>query len=100
MVASRGRRKLEKVENREMKPIGILALLALSACSTIYDNGQGGRKRQDGPSAHPNTLTVVEAQKAASARFDSPLDPYKPATYKAKQISLTPPAGKVDTGSD
>jgi hypothetical protein len=83
-----------------MKPIGILALLALSACSTIYDNGQGGRKRQDGPTAHPTTLTTVEAQKAATARFDSPLDPCKPATQKAKQISLTPPAGKVDSGND
>jgi hypothetical protein len=42
----------------------------------------------------------VEAQKAAEARFASPLDPDKPATQKAKQISLTPPAGKVDTGND
>ena len=54
----------------------------------------------DGSSAHPTPLTVVEAQKAAKARFDSPLDPDKPATPKAKQISLTPPAGKVDTGID
>jgi hypothetical protein len=55
----------------------------------------------DGPTAHPTTtLTAVEAQKAAEARFDSPLDPDKPATQKAKQISLTPPAGKVDTGDD
>jgi hypothetical protein len=28
------------------------------------------------------------------------LDPDKPATQKAKQISLTPPAGKVDTGNE
>jgi hypothetical protein len=42
----------------------------------------------------------VEAQKAAAARFDSPLDPDKPATRKAKQISLTPPAGKVNIGND
>jgi hypothetical protein len=91
--------KVEKRENRKMNPIGILALLALSAC-TIYGDGQGGRKLQDGPSAHPTTLTAVEAQKAAKARFDSPLDPDKPATQKAKQLSLTPPAGKVDTGND
>ena len=48
---------------------------------------------------HPPTLTAVEAQKAAKARFDSPLDPDKPATQKAKQISLTPPAGKIDSGN-
>jgi len=54
----------------------------------------------DGSTAHATTLTVVEAQKAATARFDSPLDPDKPATQKAKQISLTPPAGKVDIGND
>jgi hypothetical protein len=54
----------------------------------------------DGSTAHPTTLTVVEAQKAAKARFDSPLDPDKPATRKAKQISLTPPAGKIDIGND
>jgi hypothetical protein len=53
-----------------------------------------------GRSAHPATLTAVEAQKAATARFDSPLDPDKPATQKAKQISLTPPAGKIDSGNE
>jgi len=50
--------------------------------------------------ARPTTLTAVEAQKAARSRKDSPLDPDKPATHKAKQISLIPPAGKVDTGND
>ena len=53
-----------------------------------------------GRSTHPATLTALEAQKAAKARFDSSPDPDKPATRKAKQISLTPPAGKVDTGND
>lgn len=50
--------------------------------------------------ARPTTLTAVEAQKAAKSRRDSPLDPDKPATHKSKQISLTPPTGKVDTGND
>jgi hypothetical protein len=91
-----------------MKPIGILGLLALSACAhlpgptasyptipqkTPSDNVDD---EFDGRSAHPATLTALEAQKAATARFDSPLDPRKPATHKAKQISLTPSAGKVD----
>jgi len=95
-----------------MKPIGILAILALSACANLapstasYPNllkeslSDRVHDRLDGPTAHPTTLTDVEAQKAAKARFDSPLDPDKPATQKAKQISLTPPAGKVDTGND
>ena len=83
-----------------MKSIGILALLALSACSTVHDDGQAGRKLQGGPTAHPTTLTTMEAQKAAAAGFHSPLDPCKPATQKAKQISLTPPAGKVESGND
>lgn len=46
------------------------------------------------------TLTAAESQKAARARRDSPLDPDKPATHKAKQVSITPPAGKVETSSD
>jgi outer membrane protein TolC len=50
--------------------------------------------------ARPTTLTAVEAQKAARSRLDSPLDPDKPATHKSKRISLTPPAGKVDSGND
>ena len=95
-----------------MKPIGILGLLALSACAylrgptasyPIIPQETSSDKVDDefaGRTAHPTTLTVVEAQKAVSARLDSPLDPYKPATYRAKQISLTPPAGKVDTGND
>ena len=102
----------EKRESRKMKPIGILGLLALSACAhlpgptasypTIPQKTSSDKvdDELDASTAHPMTLTVVEAQKAATARFDSPLDPDKPATRKAKQISLTPPAGKVDTGND
>jgi len=112
MSASRGGCKLEAVESRNMKLIGILTLLALSACAplrgstashpiipqeTSSDNVDG---EFPGHSAHPATLTDVEAQKAAKARFDSPLDPDKPATQKANQISLTPPAGKVDAGNE
>jgi hypothetical protein len=95
-----------------MKSIGILGLLALSACvhlppSTasypIIPQETSSDNVDDefaGRTAHPATLTAVEAQKAAKARFDSPLDPCKPATNKAKYISLTPPAGKVDSGND
>jgi hypothetical protein len=95
-----------------MKSTAILALLALSACATLapptasYPNlpkeslSDMVHDQLDGPTAHPTTLTAAEAQKAARARFDSPLDPDRPATQKAKQISLTPPAGKVDTGND
>jgi hypothetical protein len=95
-----------------MKPTRILAVLALSACANLpaptatypilpkESLSDKAHNQLDGPTAHPTTLTVVEAQKAATARFDSPLDPDKPATRKAKQISLTPPAGKVDTGDD
>jgi hypothetical protein len=95
-----------------MKLTGILALLALSACANLapptasYPDLPKESLRDkvhdqlDGPTAHPTTLTAVEARRAAKARFDSPLDPDKPATQKAKQISLTPPAGKVDTGNE
>ena len=83
-----------------MKAIGILALLALSACANLPPPTASYPIQLDGPSAHPTTLTAGEAQKAAKARFDSPLDPDKPATQKAKQLSLTPPAGTVDTGND
>ena len=95
-----------------MKPIGILGLLAFSACAhlpgptpsypTIPQKTPSDNVDDEfaGRSAHPATLTVVEAQKAAKARFDSPLDPGKPATQKAKQISLTPPAGKVEIGNE
>ena len=112
MSASRGGRKLEAVKSRKMKPIRILSLLALSACAhqstptasySIMPQETSGDKVHDqleGPLAHPTTLTAVEAQKAAAARLDSPLDPDKPATQKAKQISLTLPAGKVDSGND
>jgi len=102
----------EKTESRKMKPIGILGLLALSACAhlrgptasySIMPQKTPSDKVDDefdGSTAHPTTLTVVEAQKTAKAWFASPLNPDKPATQKAKQISLTPPAGKVDTGND
>jgi len=103
---------LKRWESRKMKPIGILALLALSACAhlrgltasyPIIPRKTPSDKVDDefvGSTAHPTTLSVVEAQKAAKARFDSPLDPDKPATQKAKQISLTPPAGKVEIGNE
>ena len=64
-----------------------------TATEIVYNN-------QFDTTARPTTLTAVEAQKAARSRRDSPLDPDKPATHKSKQISLTPPAGKVDTGND
>jgi hypothetical protein len=111
MSASRGC-KLEAVKSRNMKPIGILALLALSACANLRGSTasypvipqETSSDNVDDKfpchSAHPATLTAVEAQKAAKARFDSPLDPDKPATREAKQISLTPPAGKIDTGNE
>jgi hypothetical protein len=54
----------------------------------------------DDPLIHPTTLTTDEAAKAARARHDSPLDPGKPATQKAKRESLVPPQGKVDTLND
>jgi outer membrane protein TolC len=44
---------------------------------------------------HPQTLSPTEAKKALKSRSDSPLDADKPATSKAKRISLTPPQGKV-----
>ena len=103
--------EVEKAEPK-MKPIGILGLLALSACAhlpgptasypTIPQETSSDNVDDEfaGRSTHPATLTAVEAQKAAKARFDSPLDPDKPATQKAKQISPTPPVGKVDSGND
>jgi outer membrane protein TolC len=54
----------------------------------------------DDPLLRPSTLTVQEAAKAARSRYDSPLDPGKPATQKAKRESLTPPQGKVETTND
>jgi hypothetical protein len=95
-----------------MKAIGILALLALSACAhlrgptasypIIPQKTSSDKVHDEFPSrsTHPATLSAVEAQKAATTRFDSPLEPGKPATRKAKQISLTPLAGKVDTRTD
>ena len=95
-----------------MKSIVILACVALSACAPlrgstashpIIPQETSSDNVDDefaGRSTHPATLTAVEAQKAAKARFDSPLDPDKPATQKAKQISLTPPAGKVEIGNE
>jgi outer membrane protein TolC len=54
----------------------------------------------DAPLTRPATLTTAEAAKAARSRNDSPLDPGKPATQKAKRISLTPIEGKVETSND
>jgi outer membrane protein len=54
----------------------------------------------DDPLKRPTTLTANEAAKAARARHDSPLDPGKPATQKAKRESLVPPQGKVETIND
>jgi outer membrane protein TolC len=56
----------------------------------IFDDGR----------ARPSTLTRGEASKAARFRYNSPLDPGMPSTQKAKRISLTPPAGKVETTND
>jgi outer membrane protein TolC len=49
---------------------------------------------------HPKTLSPKEAQKSSRSRADSPLDSDKPATRKAKKISLTPPEGKISTPND
>ena len=49
---------------------------------------------------HPKTLSSKEAQKSSRSRADSPLDSDKPATRKAKKISLTPPEGKISTPND
>ena len=51
-------------------------------------------------SYHPKTLSKREAIKALKSRSDSPLDNDKPATRKAKAISLTPPEGKVAFPND
>jgi outer membrane protein TolC len=49
---------------------------------------------------HPTTLSKREAKKTLKSRSDSPLDNDKPATSKAKKISLTPPQGKVAFPND
>jgi outer membrane protein TolC len=49
---------------------------------------------------HPKTLSSKETQKSGRSRSDSPLDSDKPATSKAKKISLTPPEGKVSSPND
>jgi outer membrane protein TolC len=54
----------------------------------------------DGPDKRPATLTNWEANKAIRSRYDSPLDPGKPATTKAKKESLTPPQGKIEFSND
>jgi outer membrane protein TolC len=51
-------------------------------------------------SYHPKTLSRSEAKKTLKSRSDSPLDNDKPATRKAKAISLTPPEGKVAFPND
>jgi len=54
----------------------------------------------DSPRLHPTTLTAGEVRKSTQARYDSPLDPNKPSTLKAKRESLVPPQGKVPTTND
>jgi outer membrane protein TolC len=54
----------------------------------------------DSPHLHPTTLSTAEAKKATRARYNSPLDPDKPSTQKAKRESLVPPQGKVETTND
>src|ERR1700740_2152794 len=49
---------------------------------------------------HPKTLSPKEALKANRSQVDSPLDADKPATKKPKNISLTPPQGKISTPND
>jgi outer membrane protein TolC len=54
----------------------------------------------DSPDKRPATLTDWEANKATRSRYDSPLDPGKPATTKAKKDSLNPPQGKIEFSND
>jgi outer membrane protein TolC len=54
----------------------------------------------DSPDKRPMTLTNGEANKALRSRYDSPLDPDKPATTKSKKESLTPPLGKIEFSND
>jgi len=54
----------------------------------------------DSPDKRPMTLTNGEANKAIRSRYDSPLDPDKPATTKSKKESLTPPQGKIEFSND
>jgi len=54
----------------------------------------------DSPDKRPATLTNWEANKALRSRYDSPLDPDKPSTTKAKKESLSPPLGKIDFSND
>ena len=100
MSASRGGCTLEAVESRKMNSIGILGLLALSACAhlrgptesyPIIPQESSSDNVDDefaGRSTHPATRTAVEAQHAAKARFDSPPDPDKPAPKRQSRIRL------------
>jgi outer membrane protein TolC len=54
----------------------------------------------DSPDKRPMTLTNWEANKALRSRYDSPLDPGKPASTKGKKESLTPPQGKIEFSND
>jgi outer membrane protein TolC len=54
----------------------------------------------DSPDKRPATLTNWEANKALRSRYDSPLDPDKPSTTKAKKESLSPPQGKIEFSND
>ncbi len=60
-----------------------------TATETIFND------QFDSPEGRPKTLIPAEAKRAARSRFNSPLDPDKPSTHKAKIESLRPPQGKV-----
>lgn len=78
----------------EFQYISAVALYQFATATEVKYNDQF----DDG--YHPKTLSNKEAQKSNRSRADSPLDSDKPATSKAKRISLTPPAGKVSTPND
>lgn len=54
----------------------------------------------DSPRLRPTTLTAGESRKSSQSRYNSPLDPNKPSTLKAKRDSLGLPQGKVPTTND
>jgi hypothetical protein len=64
-----------------------------TATETVYND-----EFDTDPLSRPSTLTAKEFQKTQTSRNDSPLDPGKPATSKAKRVALTPPDGKIESG--
>jgi outer membrane protein TolC len=64
-----------------------------TATETVYNDAF-----DTDPLSRPSTLTTKEFQKTQKSRNDSPLDPGKPATSKAKREALTPPDGKIESG--